>query len=145
MKRQTTAVFLAGVICGVVPALLFAQGSEQVRTPGVAQELLVSNSLSQFPGKQVTVFTGEFEPGASTPRHSHPGTELLYVLEGNGVMHISGRDSVDLTAGKAILVQPGSGEDHFVHRAVNRSETIAMKTLVVVIHDVDTPPALPVE
>jgi quercetin dioxygenase-like cupin family protein len=125
--------------------LLFAQGSERIPTPGVTQQFLVATSLSQLPGKQITVFAGEFEPGASTPSHRHPGTELLYVLEGNGVMHISGRESVDLTAGQAVLVQLTSGEDHFIHQAINSSDSTTLKTLVMVIHDTDTPPALSVD
>ncbi len=145
MLRQVGSAFLCGLIVGLLPFLLLAQGSDQVQTPGITQELLVSSTLSQFPGKQITVFTGQFTPGAATPRHKHPGTELLYVLQGNGVMHIAGQDSAVLSPGKAILVQPETGQDYFIHQAVNGSESDEMKTLVIVIHDVKSPPALPVD
>ncbi len=145
MLRQVGIAFFCGLIVGLSPFLLLAQGSDQVQTPGITQELLVSSTLSQFPGKQITVFTGRFTPGAATPRHKHPGTELLYVLQGNGVMHIAGQDSADLSPGKAILVQPEPGQDYFIHQAVNGSESDEMKTLVIVIHDVKSPPALPVD
>ena len=90
------------------------------------------------------MFTGQFEPGAATPLHKHPGTEILYVLEGNGEMHISGRDTRDLSAGNAVLVEPNPGAEYFIHQAVNGSDVDEMKTLVIVIHDIATPPALPV-
>ena len=145
VKHPTSIPFFAGLALGLVPLLLIAQGNRQVATPGITQQLLISQPLAQFAGKQVTVFTGDFEPGAATPRHRHPGTEILYVLEGNGVMHIEGRESEKLAAGRAVLVEPMAGADHFVHQAVNADEAATMKTLVIVIHDSDTPPALPVE
>ncbi len=144
MLRQLGIAFFCGLIVGLSPFLLLAQGSDQVHTPGITQELLVSSALSQFPGKHITVFTGQFTPGAATPRHKHPGTELLYVLQGDGVMHIAGQDSAVLSPGKAILVQPEPGRDYFIHQAVNGSRSDEMKTLVMVIHDANSPPALPV-
>jgi quercetin dioxygenase-like cupin family protein len=145
MLRKIGIAFFCGLIVGLSPFLLLAQGSDQVQTPGITQELLVNSTLSQFPGKQITVFTGRFTPGAATPRHKHPGTELLYVLQGNGVMHIAGQDSANLSPGRAVLVQPEPGQDYFIHQAVNGSESNEMRTLVIVIHDAKSPPALPID
>ena len=145
MLVRAAIAFVCGLTVGVAPFLLNAQGTEDVPTPGVTQELLVSSALSQFDGKQITVFTGQFAPSAATPQHKHPGTELLYVLEGHGEMHISGQDSRVLSPGSAVLVQPEPGQDYVIHQAVNGSESKQMKTLVIVIHDVNTPPALPVD
>ena len=104
----------------------------------------MSAPLAQFPGKQITVFIGNFEPGSATPYHRHPGTELLFVLEGQGVMHIEGADSRELRAGTAVLVHPEPGQHSFTHQAVNTDQHQPMRNLVVVIHDEGTPPALPV-
>ena len=142
MRNRAHIAFASGLACAAIPLLLLAQGTDAVRTPGVTQELLVSQALGQFPGKQVTIFTGEFAPGAATPRHRHPGTEILYVLEGSGEMHVSGRETIALEQGRAVLVQPDGGKNHFIHQAVNTGE---LKTLVIVIHDSNTPPALPVD
>ena len=115
-----------------------------VETPGIQQEILINAPLAQFPGKRILVFTGEFEPGAKTPFHRHPGTELLYVLEGTGIMVLPGRESENLTPGTMVLVEPDAGESSFTHQAINLSETNGLRTLVIVIHDEGTPPALPV-
>ena len=115
-----------------------------VETPGIEQEVLIDSPLAQFPGKRILVFTGEFEPGAKTPLHRHPGTELLYVLEGTGTMVLPGRESENLTPGTMVLVEPHAGKSSFTHQAVNLSETNRMRTLVIVIHSEGTPPALPV-
>src|SRR5271156_989026 len=35
-----------------------------------------------IPGREVIQVRGDFPPGAAVPRHTHPGEELVYVLEG---------------------------------------------------------------
>ncbi|HVS13544.1 MAG TPA: cupin domain-containing protein [Thermoanaerobaculia bacterium] len=122
---------------------IYAQDEAPVETPEVEPQRLLNAELSQFPGKQITVFIGEFQPGAETPLHRHPATEILFVLEGEGVMHIQGRDSRELKQGNVVLVEPDVGEDSFIHQAVNLSQTERMRTLVIVIHDEGMPPALP--
>ena len=68
----------------------------------------------------------------------------MYVLEGEGVMEIKGRGSQSLTPGNMVFVEPDEGSDSFTHQAINSSETQGMKTLVIVIYDEGSPPALPV-
>ena len=146
MNDPRRAIFVAtGLFAAIAfAAPIFAQDQPRIETPGVEQHVLLNAPLSQFPGKQVAVFIGEFQPGAETPLHRHPATEILFVLEGEGVMHIQGRDSRELKQGNALLVQPEPGKDSFVHQAVNLGQTERMKALVIVIYDQGKPPALPV-
>ena len=144
--------FLGGAASMVVAALAAALHADEapvrtpgVVTPGIQQTVLIDAPLAQFPGKRVVAFTGDFEPGAKTPLHLHPGTELLYVLAGSGTMVLPGREPEELTPGRMVLVEPRPGESGFTHQAVNLSRSEGMKTLVIVIHDEGTPPALPVE
>ncbi len=44
-----------------------------------------------------------------------------------------------------VLAEPAPGDDSFAHQAINLSKTDRMKTLVIIIHDEGTPPALPLE
>ena len=142
---QMVMAAAGGVFVGFTfAATIHAQPKPRTDIPGVAQDVLLNAPLAQCPGKVVTVFTGEFEPGAATPFHRHPGTEILFVLEGNGEMHIQGRASQSLTPGRVVMVEPDDGRDAFVHKAANLSTTKKMKTLVMVIHDAGTPPAMPV-
>ena len=135
-----------GVLVGfTLAASIHAEQRPRTDAPGVVRHELLTAPLAQFPGKVVTVFIGEFDPRAETPMHRHPGTELFYVLEGKGVMHVEGRESRNLAAGAVVLVEPERGQDAFVHKAVNVSDTQKMKSLVMVIHNEGTPPALPVE
>ena len=140
-KLRLALVAAVGAAVGLAIGVVVT-AQPQSATPGVTQEFLLRNApLEQFPGKVVTVFTGNFEPGAETPFHRHPATELLFVIEGNGVMHIQGRESRELKEGGVVMVQPDAGQDSFIHQAVNSSATEKMKTLVVVIHNMGTLPA----
>lgn len=118
-------------------------GSSTPGASGVSQEFLLKAPLPQFPGKQVTVFSGNFEPGSGTPMHRHAGTEVLYVLEGEGVMHVEGGESQELTAGSTVLVSPEPGTQSFAHRILNTDPSRPLTNLVIVIYDEGTPPFLP--
>lgn len=108
---------------------------------GVEQHVLVRTKLAEFPGKEALFFVGDFAPGARTPKHHHPGTEFLYVLEGNGEIEQQGRPTIQLAPGTAVFAEPDSGKPHFTHQAINTSSTDGMKTLVLLIIDEGSRPA----
>ena len=140
--------FACGLAASAIGSSLLAQQTQQasgVETPGIEQIYLLNQPLAEFPGKNVVVFIGDFEPGASTSLHQHPGTEFLFVLEGNGVMERPGREPAKLEPGVIVLSEPDPGESAFTHRAINSSETEGMKTLVLVIHDLGSPTMVPLE
>lgn len=55
-----------------------------------------------------------FAPGASFPRHRHPGEEIIYVLEGSIQYDVEGQGLVTLKAGDVLFVPYG-----VVHSAKN--------------------------
>ena len=146
MKFTAAGAALSGILAGFVLAVaVHGQDPVRIETPSVESKLLFSGPLKQCPGKRLTVGTGTFEPEAETPLHRHAGTEILYVLEGGGEMHIEGKGSGQLIPGIAWLVEPQEGEESFVHQAVNLSSTEARKTFLVLIHDEVTPTSSPVD
>ena len=52
-----------------------------------------------------TQFVGEIPPGRA-PEHSHPYDEVVLVLQGTGVAHVSSRDR-ELSAGTCLHLPPG--------------------------------------
>ena len=62
------------------------------------------------------VFQSEvsLEPGATFPRHSHPGEEFIYVLKGTWVYQLDGQPPVTLKAGEVLFIPYGA-----VHSARN--------------------------
>jgi quercetin dioxygenase-like cupin family protein len=66
------------------------------------------------PGFETVQARIDFEPGASFGRHSHPGEEIVYVLEGTLEYQIDGRPPVTLKAGEVLFIPAGA-----VHAAKN--------------------------
>ena len=55
----------------------------------------------------------DFDPGYVSPRHTHPGEEIIYVIEGSLEYEIGGK-SVKVKAGDVLFVPPGT-----IHSAKN--------------------------
>jgi quercetin dioxygenase-like cupin family protein len=56
----------------------------------------------------------DFAPGALAPKHSHPGEEIAYVLEGTLQYDLAGQKPVTLSAGQSLFIPAG-----VVHSAKN--------------------------
>src|SRR4051812_42540138 len=54
-------------------------GAQPARPPGTARTDLQRHDLS-IPGREVVQLRVDFAPGASFPRHTHPGEEIIYVI-----------------------------------------------------------------
>ena len=50
----------------------------------------------------------EFAPGVSFRRHSHPGEEIVYVVEGSLEYALDGRPPVTLKAGDVLFIPAGT-------------------------------------
>ena len=77
-------------------------------------------------GKEWKVVTIELSPGTVDARHFHPGAELVYVLEGAGLLEVDGKPSVPLNPGGVTTLQPQQA-----HVLKNASRTRPLKVLVV--------------
>jgi quercetin dioxygenase-like cupin family protein len=56
----------------------------------------------------------EIDPGVTSPRHTHPGEEIIYVLEGSLEYQVEGKPPVTLKAGDVLFIPAGT-----VHAAKN--------------------------
>jgi len=61
-----------------------------------------------IPDREAVVARAEFATGAATPKHTHPGEELGYVLEGEITLEIDGKPAAKLKAGDSFFVPPGT-------------------------------------
>ena len=59
------------------------------------------------PGREVIQAIVELEPGATAPRHSHPGEEIIYVLEGTWEYTLDGKPPLVLKAGDVLFIPAG--------------------------------------
>ena len=94
---------------------------------GITRTNLQRHDLSA-PGREVVQVLVGFGPGATAPRHSHPGEELVYVVEGVLEYRLDGRPPVTVRAGEVLFIP--SGVVHAV-RNVGTGRAVELATYVV--------------
>jgi quercetin dioxygenase-like cupin family protein len=100
---KTTRIIAAVLLFtgALAPHLALAQW------PGITRTDLMRDDLST-PGREVIQALVKFAPGASAPRHSHPGEELVYVVEGAFEYQLDGRAPVIVKAGEVLFIPAGT-------------------------------------
>ena len=98
-------------------ALIVASGlalqAAQVQQSGIKRTDALQHDLG-VPGREVVQVRVDFAPGAAFARHSHPGEEIAYVLEGSLEYQFDGKPPVTLKAGDALYIPAGT-----IHSAKN--------------------------
>lgn len=85
----------------------------QAQLPGTRRIDLQRHDLS-VPGREVIQARVELDPGAASSRHTHPGEEIIFVLEGSLEYQIEGKPPVMLKAGDVLFIPAGT-----IHAAKN--------------------------
>jgi len=102
-----------------VPLLLSAAGpapppaAQPNLLPGLGRTDLLREPLGAS-GREAIQVRVDFPPGARAARHSHPGEELVYVLEGALEYRLDGRQPVTVRAGEVLFIPHGT-----VHAVTN--------------------------
>ncbi len=104
------SVVLALLALGTAPAVSRA---EEAKPPAVTQAApgIKRTILQKFdvPGTnyETTFMKVEFEPDYAVDRHTHPGPEASYVLDGEITLILDGQNPKVLKLGDSSLFQPG--------------------------------------
>lgn len=93
--------------------LIVGSGLALAQQPGIRRTELLRHDLGT-PGREVLQVRVDFGPGAAFGKHTHPGEEIAYVLEGTLEYQVEGKPPVTLTAGDALFIPAGT-----VHAAKN--------------------------
>ena len=102
---------------------------------------LSTKDLEAVAGKELTMLTVDYPPGASSPAHTHHAQAMVYVLEGSIVMQAKGKAPVTLTAGQTWY--EGLDDVHLVSR--NASNSAPAKYLVFLVKDKGAPILTPLK
>ena len=94
--------------------------------PGVTRADLQRHDLS-IPGREMVQATITLAPGATAPAHSHPGEEVIYVLEGTFEYRVAGRP-VRLEAGGVLFIPAGT-----IHSATNLGSGNAVELATYIV------------
>jgi len=129
---RTKLLVIAGLAAALGAGTLYAQA------PGVKRIEIQDHDLS-IPGRHVVQARAEFEPGAAVGRHTHPGEEISYVLEGELTLEVDGQPARVVKAGEPIFIPAGT-----VHAARNAGGGKAVVFLTYVVEK-GKPVATPVK
>ncbi len=108
MKTARTMA-VAVLIVGSALALHVARAQQ----PGIKRTDLQRHDLS-VPGREVVQARVELDSGVPSPKHWHPGEEIIYVLEGSLEYQVEGQAPVTLKAGDVLFIPTGT-----IHTAKN--------------------------
>jgi quercetin dioxygenase-like cupin family protein len=93
----------------------------------------------EFPDHYTTVTAiAEVAPGMTAARHTHPGIETAYILEGEGDLHVEGQPERRVKAGDSFQIVNAAPHD-----LRNVSSDKPLKVLSTYITERDKPLAIP--
>ena len=104
----TRIIAIAMLVVGSASALHLAWAQE-----GFKRTDLQRHDLSA-PGREAIQVRVDLAPGVAFGNHTHPGEEIIYVLEGALEYQIEGKPPVTLKAGDVLFIPAGT-----IHAAKN--------------------------
>jgi quercetin dioxygenase-like cupin family protein len=112
-----------------VAALTLSWGMQALNAqqPGFTRTILQDQDLSAQ-GRHAVVARAEFIPGGAAGRHTHPGEELGYVVEGTLQLLVEGKPPVTFKAGEVFFVPAGVVHDG---KNVGAGKAVVLATYVV--------------
>jgi quercetin dioxygenase-like cupin family protein len=92
-------------VAGFSATEAFAQGSAPTTANGVTRQTL-SRIDGPAAGYETIIMDVKIEKGTTIPRHTHPGIESTYVMEGTVELPVQGRETKVYKAGEAFQIPP---------------------------------------
>jgi quercetin dioxygenase-like cupin family protein len=99
-----TAGMLALVV--LIVASVVTLHAVQAHQPGTKRTELQRRDLS-VPGREVLQVRVDLDAGVTFPMHSHPGEEIIYVLEGVWEYQVENKGAMTLKAGDVLFIPAG--------------------------------------
>lgn len=85
-------------------------GALLAQHPGIQRTVVHKGDVS-VPGREAVIARVELAPGASAGRHTHPGDEISYVLEGEGEILREGQPPQKIKGGDGFVIVGGVKHD----------------------------------
>ena len=111
----------------LIVATGFALHVAQAQQPGFNRFDLQRHDLS-ISGREMIQVRVELDPGVASPRHWHPGEEIIYVLEGSLEYEVEGQPTVTLKPGDVLFIPAGT-----IHaaKAIGSGKGVELATYIV--------------
>jgi quercetin dioxygenase-like cupin family protein len=108
LTRRGFAGFASCALCGLsefVATAATGQTAPPAATAGVTRKIL-SQADGPMPGYVTMLVEAIIEPGVAVARHTHPGIESAFVLEGSLELPIQGQETRMVKAGDGFQIPP---------------------------------------
>ncbi|MYM66954.1 cupin domain-containing protein [Pseudoduganella sp. FT55W] len=116
----------------VILIVMLAAGTALAQT-GTIRRTVIQKADVSIPGREAVVAKVELDAGVAAGRHSHPGDEIAYILEGEGELRIEGEDPRRVKAGESYVIPAGT-----IHDAINTG-SVPLKLVGVYVVDKGKP------
>jgi quercetin dioxygenase-like cupin family protein len=117
----------AMAMAALISVSVLAPGSAQALPSGIKRTDLQRHDLG-VPGREAVQVRVDIEPGVAFGNHTHPGEEIIYVLEGTFEYQIEGKPPVTLKAGDVLFIPAGT-----VHAAKNVGSVTASELATYIV------------
>jgi len=104
MKKKIN--FPAAIVAAIGLITFILPASAQAQQVGSGRTELQRHDLSA-PGREVVQVRVDLDPGVLSAKHTHPGEEIVYVLEGLLEYTVEGKAPVTLKAGDVLFIPAG--------------------------------------
>ena len=132
LSAGLTALFTSG-------AINIGAASAQPAPGGTVP--LLTQALSDLPGREVRMLLLDRPPGDNSPAHRHPGHHTFgYVIEGNYELGINGKPTRMLKAGDTFYEPPTA-----IHSVSRNAGNTQMKIVVFMVADQRNPSTIPAQ
>ena len=96
----------------VIPiAMLVVASGLALPSPSAQQQGVTRTELQRYdlsiPGREVIQVRVDLDPRVTFPMHSHPGEEIIYVLEGVWEYQVEDKGATTLKAGDVLFIPAG--------------------------------------
>ena len=110
---KTTRMMAAAILIVASGLAVHVTRAQDAGMAGVKRTDLQRHDLSA-PGREAIQVRVDLAPGVAFPKHTHPGEEIIYVLEGSLEYEVEGKPPITLKAGDVLFIPAGT-----VHSAKN--------------------------
>jgi quercetin dioxygenase-like cupin family protein len=136
LTRRGFASCALCAISGFIATEASAQGAAPAAAGGVTRKIL-SKTDGPAPGYETLLVEATIEAGVAVGRHTHPGIESAYVLEGGFELPIQGQETRTIKAGDAFQIPPETPH------AGGKAGTAKSRILITYVVQKDKPLASP--
>jgi quercetin dioxygenase-like cupin family protein len=124
---MTMKMARAIAIAALIAASVFSLPVARAQQAGIKRTDLQRHDLS-VPGREAVQVRVDIDPGVAFGRHTHPGEEIIYVLDGSLEYDIEGKPPMTLKAGEVLFIPAGT-----IHAAKNVGSVTASELATYIV------------